>query len=93
MTVLKYLDLSSAHLPENERSALLAGDLLDNDWPRVINHTYGWWVNVPSDAEVYDFADQAPALAQIIDHARCLDCTWVNIDSDAAPIDALTVYE
>ena len=92
MTVLKYLDLSTAHLPGNERTALQAGDLLDNDWPRVITHTYGWWVNVPSDAEVYDFADQAPALAAIIDHARCLDCTWVNLDADADTIGALTVY-
>jgi hypothetical protein len=93
MSVLKYLDLSTAHLPEGERTALQAGELLDNDWPRVITHEYGWWVNVPSDPVAYDFSDQAPALAQIIKHARELDCEWVNIDRDADTIDALPVHE
>jgi len=73
--------------------ALLAGDLLDNDWPRVIAHQYGWWINVPTDPEIYDFSDQAPSLAAIIDHARTLDCAWVNLDADADTIDALPVHE
>jgi len=93
MSVLKYLDLSTAHLPAGERTALQAGELLDNDWPRVITHEYGWSVNVPSDPVAYDFSDQAPALAQIIAHARAQDCAWVNLDRDADTIDALPVHE
>ena len=31
MSVLKYLDLSTAHLPAGERTALQASELLDND--------------------------------------------------------------
>lgn len=90
--VHRFLDISTGHLPEAERVGLESGELLDNKTPRVIRHTYGWWVNVPEEIdEEEDFAD-APALLAAVRFAQGLECVWINFDVDAAQVDGLTWY-
>lgn len=90
--VHQFLDASTGHLPEAERAGLESGELLDNKTPRVITHTYGWWVNVPDEIDEDDFAD-APALLAAVRFAANLGCWWINFDADAAHVDGLTLYE
>jgi hypothetical protein len=101
MPVYKYLDLSTGHLTRNEgvelSSAYPYGDL--DHSPRVIVHDYGAWVNVPDLDGSWDAEDQEalrssrPNLADVIDHARELGCTWINFDRDAEPEEGLPVHD
>lgn len=98
----RYLDLSTAFIPEREREGLAAEGARDGrgrnwtDLPRVINHYYGWWVNVPEAEEGRDderFTD-FPALRACIEAARKRGCNWINFDADASDDDPeLQVYE
>jgi hypothetical protein len=101
MPVLRYLDLSTAHLTEAESvelsSAYGFGDL--DHSPRVVQHEYGAWVNVPTIDETTDEQDAAalaatrPNLAACIDRARTLSCTWINFDQDADTEPGLPTFE
>lgn len=92
-----YLDLSTAFLPDNEAMALSVEGALDGrgresgDMPRVINHHYGWWVNVPTediDPEGEESRRQKwPALQACIEVARRRGCWWINFDADASTDD------
>ena len=97
--VMQYLDVSTGHLPRRERSELDAAAAVSagwhrrygEGWPRVIGHTYGWWVNVQID-EPERPADM-PALNATLDFARQHNCQWINFDADAGTVDELEVYE
>lgn len=97
MTVLKYLDASTAHLTREESAALgdNFGDI-EQGTPRVIAHDYGWWLNVPEPG-LYDPAAAVrkhyPNLSGVIDHARAHDCAWINFDQDADTIGDLPTHE
>lgn len=101
MPVLRYLDLSTAHLTQREAdelsSAFSFGDL--DHSPRVIPHEYGAWVHVPALDEATDLEDHAalartrPNLAACIAKAREYDCTWINFDRDADEDATLPTYE
>lgn len=95
--VFRYLDLSTGHLPEAEFDAV-AGNLsnLDIDGPRIIRHDYGAWVNVPAGwgpDETLDLTVAYPNLAACIEHARTVDCQWINFDQDGNRIAALPVFD
>lgn len=90
MPVHRYLDLSTAHLPEEESERILAAPV------RVIAHEYGWWVNVPGlgDYDDYDVAGEGfEGLDTVLRYARYHDCTWVNFDRDGDVDPNLLTYE
>ena len=94
MSIEKFLDLSTAYMTEKDSTRLReAGKgrkkTPTTNLPRIINHEYGFWVNVQQDPEV--FVDQAAALVdagfsaafiKVIVHARKKGCWWINFDQD-----------
>lgn len=100
MPVHKYLDLSTAHLTESDAKALEPYGMGDLDHsPRVIDHGYGAWVNVPDidgpddDEDAQALRDSYPSLAICIEKARQLDCTWINFDRDAPTEEGLPTHD
>lgn len=96
MTVMRYLDIVTNHVTEDEMTAIAASfPDVDDDTPRVIVHEYGAWVNVQREA-MYDeagFAARYPNVAACLTRAHELDCDWINFDRDASHDDALPTYE
>lgn len=92
--IAKYLDASIGHLPAVERVILAEGGPFDGG-PRVIQHDYGWWVNVPEFRTDFEdeWTNETPVLATVLRFAREHDCNWVNFDADAEQINGLTFYE
>jgi hypothetical protein len=98
MPVYHYLDLSTSHLTEEEANEVCGGHCapfafgdLEHS-PRVVDHEYGAWVNVPtllgqggswSEEDTEALESSRPNLAACIACARELDCTWINFDQDA----------
>jgi hypothetical protein len=87
--IYSYLDLSTAHLREEEMAAVKANlPDLDDSGPRIIDHEYGAWVNVPEDIlgrEDYHaaLAEAYPNLHNVLVYAKTKGCNWVNFDQDA----------
>jgi hypothetical protein len=105
MPVLRYLDLSTAHLTQREAEEVCGGPSgqyvmgdLDHS-PRLIQHEYGAWVHVPAIDETTDEQDHAalaatrPNLAACIVRARELGCTWINFDQDADTEPGLPTFD
>jgi hypothetical protein len=97
MSVYKYLDLSTGHVPLAEWEAICARfPALDDAGPRVIKHDYGAWVNVrdfdndgDQEAEA-ELREHYPSFMACHDRARELDCTWINFDQDGDSVDLPT---
>ena len=82
-----FIDLSTSVLPQEEMQALLAAP------PRVIDHEYGAWVNVPpqeADDDVLSTQNgrgewaEFPHLLSVLLFARSMGADWVNFDADGA---------
>lgn len=88
--VHKYLDASTAHLPQ-----AVFNSLTSLDGVVTTEHNYGVWLWVPSDiaAWVEDYSDTPAELVTLLQFARKLDCDWINLDSDAGCIDGLPMWE
>lgn len=96
--VHRYLDLSTGFLSQPERDALEEQGRADQsddrrrdlDLPRVVNHYYGWWVNVPAPPDSIGedhLGERFPALLACIRVARKRGCNWINFDADASDDD------
>jgi hypothetical protein len=105
--VLKYLDLSTAHLPEEEffliRNAAPVYDPGNGDYikspidsvlPRTIVHEYGMWINVqpPGESE-RTLARLYPNLFNVLAHARVWDCCWINFDQATDVYEGLPIFD
>ena len=100
MSVEKFLDLSTGHLPVKDRERLEA--LINRTLPfRVFTHEYGWnvWLNgddeqfernIEALTEVYGLTG---ALGDVLRHAQAEGCWMVNFDRDAERIDSLAYWD
>jgi hypothetical protein len=100
MSIQKFLDLSTGHLPVSDRERLNL--LASRDLPfRVFGHNYGWniWLNgegkqfeqnIEALTEVYGLTG---ALGAILRRAKELDCLMVNLDRDAEQIYGLAYWD
>jgi hypothetical protein len=57
LPIYRYLDLSTAHVTENECTALTSSSRSEA-LPRCIEHEYGVWVHVPAADDDEDCADE-----------------------------------
>lgn len=106
MSIQKFLDLSTGHLPVKDRERL--EELINRDLPfRMFSHEYGWnvWLggdgrsadtqkqfdqNIEALEEVYGLTE---ALGHVLRHALQHDCWMVNFDRDAERIDGLAYWD
>ena len=100
MSIQKFLDLSTGHLPTEDRERL--DQLAAKDLPfRVFGNEYGWniWLcgegeqfeqNIEALTDVYGFTG---ALGTILRRAKELDCWMVNLDRDAEQLDDLAYWD
>ncbi len=74
-TVRRFLDLSTAHLPEHLGSHGLSGQ----DGVTAYEPTYGWLMWVPPDPQAHavDHPDLPPEVLAIQRYARALGCDYV----------------
>jgi hypothetical protein len=82
MTELKMLNLSTCHIPFNERAAADKWAMYRND--------YGWifWADTP----VGEFSDTDPVLAFIIRYAAKREFNYVQLDADGDVNDNLPTF-
>jgi hypothetical protein len=96
MSVCRYLDTTTAHLPETEAQALRESTI---DHVCADAYEYGWWIWVPStpyredDDELTELRQVAPCLLNLMDHARKHGCAYVRLDADADPVDGLPTVQ
>lgn len=95
MSVCRYLDTSTGHLPEQEATALRESTI---DHVCVDAYEYGWWIWVPpaevvDSDEVEELRAQAPRLLDLIDYARAQGCEHLRLDADGAAIDGLPTFQ
>lgn len=107
MTVYKYLDLSTAHITQEEMEALSVGQDGDSGGlPRHIPHKYGTWMQVPwpfgqlpptgflgPDPEDGARAEEYPNVQRCIELARERECFWINFDQDADREEGLPTFD
>ncbi|CAB4892370.1 unannotated protein [freshwater metagenome] len=95
MTVCRYLDTTTGHLPEGEATALRESTI---EHIVADAYEYGWWVWVPP-ARVVDGDEreelraEAPCLLNLIDYARAQGCDYLRLDADGAAIDGLPTFQ
>lgn len=90
--IRQFLDLATAHLPEQLGRAGL------DTVPGVIAHPtcYGWWMWVPNDPDDSALSSEEPipeVVLAIQRYARALDCDYVLFDSDADRDDQLPAWD
>jgi len=93
--VHKYLDCSTACLPHEEFVRLDSCSGSGQLGFTVCGYDYGVEVLVPSEDDItcrFHIRDQFPALADIMQLARKLGCTWINFDQDGEAIDELPYF-
>jgi hypothetical protein len=92
--VKQYLDVSTSHVTEAECKDIKGGPVVV-----AVEHGYGWWIHVPSEE---DMAEQVAdltgdvdytALIALLDRARELGCSWINLDADAEQLDGLPTFD
>jgi len=100
MSIEKFLDISTGHLPVKDRERL--GALTNRTLPfRVFTHEYGWnvWLNgdderlehnIEALEEVYGLTD---ALGHVLRYAKHHECWMVNFDRDAERIEGLAYWD
>lgn len=97
--VFRYMDTSTAHLPESDR-ILLPDDITERHCPlTVYPFEYGWWIHVP-DKEIWPDKKSrlkesgfSPAIAKLIEKAQSLNCRFISLDCDAEKFDDLEDFE
>ena len=99
LPIFFYLDISNAHLSEEEEailhSGVEAGKGDDELLPRHIPHKYGAWMNVPEESDDENGAVRSqfyPNIQAVIEFARLHGCSWVNFDVDASSIAELPTF-
>ena len=98
MSIRKFLDLSTGHLPKEDRLLI---DLHRPNLPfRVVNNEYGWsmWLMEPDvmDDVIEELENKfklTDALGHVLRYAIKYDCAMVNFDRDAERIDGLGYFE
>jgi hypothetical protein len=100
MPVYQYLDLTTAHVTEQEWEAIATNwPALDDSGPRVIKHDYGAWVNVQEEFAVGEseeaavFAMRYPNVHRVLVHAHHAGCNWINFDQDASHEPDLPIHD
>ena len=91
MTVLQTLDLSTAHITNNDMELFGYFDdpRIEHNFPlRVSSHTYGWMVFLPDagnrpSSDALQNAGLSTVFCAVIDRAYTLGCQFVNFDRDA----------
>ena len=95
-TIIKMLDLSTAHLPR--RVLDTDGDGITACHPK----SYGLFLWVPSDDGSFDpdpcgdgepEGDNDPAVIEVRAYARALGCDWILFDADADETTDLPTYD
>lgn len=86
MTILKYLDLSTAHVEKEVMNPL-------GIVPRyqTATYEYGAFFYVPQLDEIDP--DTPPGLAAVLKYAWWQDCDLVRLDRDGETIEALPVFD
>lgn len=97
--VFRYMDTSTAHLPESDR-ILLPDDITERHCPlTVYPFEYGWWIRVPDKEswpdKKYRLKESgfSPAIAKLIEKAQLLNCRFISLDCDAEKFDDLENFE
>ena len=101
--VRKYLDVSAAHMTEQDNDllakALEDGDKVNMVLPHTLPYSYGNWVWVPDAEEMeshesmYTSYGFSPAFVGVLKYARENDCDWVNFDRDGEVCEDLPTHE
>jgi len=86
MTILKMLDISTAHVSKETNDKLEKDDV--NGALYVIPHHYGYFVYVPEDSEPETPKD----LQALFDFAKSKNCSWIKLDCDAVEYKELPTY-
>lgn len=95
-TIIKMLDLSTAHLPR--RVLDMDGEGITACHPKP----YGLFLWVPSDDGAFDpdpdgdgdpDGDNDPAVLEVRAYARALGCDWILFDADADETTDLATYD
>jgi hypothetical protein len=84
--VRKYLDASTGNLPHDEFIEM-------ENHTIVRQHPYGSWVWVRPADDMGNLPDEFPNLAAIMAVAREHDCSWINFDQDADPLDGMPLFD
>lgn len=85
--VRKYLDCSTAMVPEAEFRALEK-----EDGPAGYPFEYGFWLHVPRGDDDGRF-EKLPHTKALVELARSLDCNWIILDQDGEIIDGLPSFD
>lgn len=104
MSLLVYLDLSTAHVSDATATLLDGFDrglcterLRELDWPAMTIAPYdcGWFISVPDidHVDVQQFNSMPDDLRAVLTHAFEQGAMLVRFDRDADFIDGLPVYE
>jgi len=92
--IAKFLDLSTAYITKKDAKileAMASGEPVSKGYPfpRIINHEYGWFVNVQLEAEIFtDYllgccdAGMSKPFLRLFKHAKNCECVWINLDQD-----------
>ena len=99
MSVQKFLDLSTGHIPPGDLIRL--AEINRTYIPiRLTSHEYGWSIWLPDQAEIDGVLDlledqckMTSALRKIFDYAYKHGCWMVNFDCDAEQIDELDYFD
>jgi hypothetical protein len=95
----RMLDLSTAHLTQQDAKALEAGEILG---PRIVSHRHGWVVYVTSDPDAVRAAvglmrqtGASEAFIKIYESACKMggDYMLINFDQDAETLDGLETFD
>jgi len=90
--VRKFLDLSTAHLDEEDRRLLDLFSVPDSKaGPMAVNTIYGWFMWAAEDC--YEDNNLSENLIRICKHARKHRCDYIMFDCDAEVDPALPVFE
>jgi hypothetical protein len=96
MAIEKYLDLSTAHLTDEDRK-ILEGPYPFGDYgPRLAVHEYGWICYLGEDGQFGEDADQAGMsqhFVNIVRYAIGHGCSLINFDQDGPEIEELPTFE
>lgn len=86
MAIIKCLDLSTGHVPENFAKIKIPF--------RRVSHTYGWILFLSTLDDEKDEKQLAnhKFLSEIYKYAKKHDCNIVNFDADAESIDELEKF-
>jgi hypothetical protein len=94
--VRKFLDLSTAHLAQEDKRILERASVpgeCNTFGPPSAKHTYGWWMFAPEELDGYREAELSNNLRRICTYARTCGCDYILFDSDAEINKNLPVFE